>query len=189
MIKKLILHYLGDFIAKTYISLVKPSLNNYNIKSQFKNSIVGKNTQIFGSGTLFNGENLKIGNYSRIGENFFLHAQGKITIGNNTIISRNVTIYSATHNFKSQFVYPYDKDYILKPVVIGNSVWIGMNVCILPGVTIGDGAIIAMGSIITKDVNSGDIVGSSSQRILGNRPIIDINNYNNIKHFYELNFK
>lgn len=184
--KNFIKKYFGNFIAKVYISIVRPSINSYINSSQLNHSKIGKKSTFFGQGTVFHPEKLIVGDYCRIGENFFFHALGGISIGNNTILSRNVTIYSANHNFKSDKTLPYDDDYICKSVEIGHSVWIGMNVSILPGVKIGDGAIIAMGSIITKDVNTGEIVASSSQRVIGSRPYSQVEESNNLSFFYEL---
>jgi acetyltransferase-like isoleucine patch superfamily enzyme len=53
-----------------------------------------------------------------------------------------------------------------QPIIIGNHVWVGMNATILKGVTIGDGAIIAAGSIVTKDVKANTLVGGVPARIL-----------------------
>jgi maltose O-acetyltransferase len=63
----------------------------------------------------------------------------------------------------------YDCHDIRKDIIIGKYVWIGMNVQILPGVIIGDGAIVGVCTTITKDILSGDIVVGSSQCILGHR--------------------
>ena len=54
-------------------------------------------------------------------------------------------------------------------MIIGRNVWIGMNVNIIPGITIGDDAIVGLGTTITKDVPSCAVVGGPKQRILGDR--------------------
>ena len=56
-----------------------------------------------------------------------------------------------------------------RPVVIGNDVWIGGRVIILPGVKIGDGAIIGAGSVVTKDVSEYDVVAGNPARVIKNR--------------------
>jgi acetyltransferase-like isoleucine patch superfamily enzyme len=72
----------------------------------------------------------------------------KITIGDNVVISENVTIRDSDNH-----ELLYDGYEMSKPVTIGNHVWIGMNVTILKGVTIGDGAVIAAGSVVTRDIS------------------------------------
>lgn len=176
--KKVFLNIFGDLIAKIYISIIKKSIDNYYTKTQLNSAQIGIKTFLYGRGTILFSENIKIGDYCRIGENYFFHGMGGIKIGDNTILSRNVTIYSANHNYLSNNQIPYDDSYISKQVIIGNSVWIGMNVCILPGVEISDGAIIGMGAIISKNVGIGEIVVGSSQRVVGSR---DINNFENLK--------
>ncbi|SHF85970.1 Acetyltransferase (isoleucine patch superfamily) [Loktanella atrilutea] len=112
---------------------------------------------------------LSIANNVHIGRDCHLRADGGLWIGENTHISRNVTIYSSDHRFRDAEALPYDNSRAWKPVAIHANVWIGINVCILPGVTIGEGAIIAMGSVIAKDVPPFAIVGPQPFRMLGER--------------------
>ena len=112
--------------------------------------------------------NLRIGDYVRIGEGCFLFCKGGLDIGSNTQISRNVCIYTANHNTNGRMI-PYDNSYIEKPVRIGKSVWIGMNVCITPGSKIEDGAIIGMGTTVSGYIPKGAIVVGTPCRIVGYR--------------------
>ena len=176
--KKIFLNLFGDLIAKIYLSIVKKAIDNYYTKNNLLKMKIGFKSVFYRRGTILFSENIEIGNYCRIGENYFFHGLGGIKIGDNTILSRNVTIYSANHNYLSNVQIPYDESYIAKQVTIGNSVWIGMNVCILPGVEISDGAIIGMGAVVSKNVGYGEIVVGSSQRVVGKR---DINNFDDLK--------
>ena len=105
-----------------------------------------------------------------IGDNFFSNTNlmildgAKVTIGNNVFIAPNVGIYTAGHpvNYQQRnagLEYAY-------PVTIGNNVWIGAQVCILPGITIGDNTIIGGGSVVTKDIPSGVIAAGNPCRII-----------------------
>ncbi|HEX9091912.1 MAG TPA: acyltransferase, partial [Anaerolineales bacterium] len=73
--------------------------------------------------------NLHIGNNVHINSNAFLRAEGGISIGDHTHISRNLTVYSMNHNYTGELL-PYDSTSVWKPVKIGRNVWIGMNVSI-----------------------------------------------------------
>jgi acetyltransferase-like isoleucine patch superfamily enzyme len=136
------------------------------IISMIKNK--GKDVRIHGDCVFLNHKNLSIGNLTRIGYGAFFYCAGGITIGENCQISRDVTIYSANHNFKSD-VIPYNTSLIKEPVTIGNHVWIGMGARILPGVTVGDGAIIGMGAMITKDIPNLGIAVGNPAKVIGYR--------------------
>ncbi len=117
----------------------------------------GQMLQFEGYGRIHSPKNLSLGTHIFIGRNFFFQAKGGISIGDYCHISRNVTIQSSNHAYQSSLL-PYDRSTVLKPVRIGKFVWIGMNASILPGVTIGDGAVIGLGAVITKDVPAGAVV-------------------------------
>ncbi|MGB3947098.1 MAG: DapH/DapD/GlmU-related protein [Bacteroidia bacterium] len=102
-----------------------------------------------------------------------------ITIGSYTSIARNVSIQEFNHNYKTATTYhirlnvfgesrKYDI-YSNGPIIIGNDVWIGTQSVILSGVKIGDGAIVAANSVVTKEVPPYAIVGGSPANIIGYR--------------------
>lgn len=110
------------------------------------------------------------GSNIEIGDNFFANMNlvildgAKVTIGNNVFIAPNVGIYTAGHpldvaqrNAGLEYAYP---------VTIGNNVWIGAQVCILPGVTIGDNTVIGGGSVVTKDIPSNVVAVGNSCRVI-----------------------
>ncbi len=74
--------------------------------------------------------------------------QGGITIGDETLIGHNVVLATLNHDFNPA----KRSDIIQSPFISENKVWIGSNSTILPGVTIGDGAIVAAGAVVAKDV-------------------------------------
>lgn len=151
-----------------------------------KNKGVGN--EIVGYSRFLDPDHLKIGSHIRIGYGCFFFCKGGIEIDDYTIISRNVTIYSANHNYKSDFI-PFDDRYICKPVRIGRAVWIGMNVCILPGVHIGDGAIIGMGTIVARDVAPGEIIGTAASRLIGSRDMVQFDRAMDNKAIFALHFR
>jgi acetyltransferase-like isoleucine patch superfamily enzyme len=84
----------------------------------------------------------------------------RISIGRNTIIGYNTTILAHEYLIK---------EYRLGDVVIGDEVMIGANTTILPGVTIGDGAVISAGTLVHRDVPSGAFVGGNPMQIIKER--------------------
>lgn len=130
----------------------------------------GKDLRIHGPITITGENQLSIGDYVRIGRGCYFHCVGGLTIGNNVQFSRNITIYTSTHDIESGAI-PYDKNYVYKPVSIGNSVWVGMNVTIAPGTIIEDGAVIGMGTTVAGHIPKGAIVVGAKSRIIGYRDI------------------
>jgi len=93
--------------------------------------------------------------------NVTIRCTKSIKIGNDVAIAHNVTIMdSDAHNI---IQYDHKKT---KPVIIGNHVWIGSRAMILKGVKVGDGAVIAAGAIVTKDVPANSLVAGTPARVL-----------------------
>lgn len=103
-----------------------------------------------------------------IGKNVFINAcckfqdQAGIEIGNNVLIGHSVVIATLNHDFNIE----NRMSMFAKKVKIGNDIWIGSNVTILPGITINDGAIIAAGSVVTKDVEKNTIVAGNPAKVI-----------------------
>ncbi|MEO0451721.1 MAG: acyltransferase [Pseudomonadota bacterium] len=119
--------------------------------------------------TLSHPKSLSIGDNVHIGDDGYFVTDGGLEIGDNTHISRRVTIYTSDHDWRRGDYLPYGPQRSLKKVTIGRNVWIGMNACILPGVSIGEGAIVAMGAVVAADVKPLSIVGQNRFRVLGTR--------------------
>ncbi len=100
------------------------------------------------------GQNITIGRRTFINMGCSFQDWGGITIGDDCLIGHNCTICTVNHSKDPE----RRGDMTCIPVKIGNRVWIGANVTILPGVSIGDGAIIAAGAVVNKDVKPETIV-------------------------------
>lgn len=108
------------------------------------------------------GKNISVGKNVFINSGCRFQDQGGITIGDGVLIGHNVVLATLNHDIdprKRSTMHP-------APVKIGNDVWIGSNATVLPGVTIGDGAIIAAGAVVNKDVPSNVIVGGVPAKII-----------------------
>lgn len=96
-----------------------------------------------------------------INRNVKIRCYQEISIGNDVAISENVTIWdSDAHQIMGK------EKQMTQPISIGNHVWIGTNATILKGVTIGDGAIIAAGSIVTKDIPAGCLAAGVPAKVI-----------------------
>ena len=101
-----------------------------------------------------------LGNGVAVGDRTEIHAGNSVKIGDGTLIAWDCCIMDRDyHKFESETE-------VTRPVVIGKHVWIGCNVLIMKGVTVGDGAVIAAGSVVTKDVPAAALVGGNPARII-----------------------
>lgn len=113
---------------------------------------IGHGSQILSGTVLLSASNIKIGEKTTVNTNCRLDGHGGLLIGNNVMIGSNCQIISASHKI-DQFDIPMKFQGIKKAfVTVGDDVWIGSSVIILPGVTIGNGSVIGAGSVVTKDV-------------------------------------
>lgn len=109
-----------------------------------------------------------LGNNSGIGIGCVLH--GPVHIGNDVMMGPNCTIYTRNHEFSDTNI-PMDQQGFQeeKEVIIGNDVWLGGQVIILPGVPIQDHSIIGAGAVVTKDVPEWSIVAGNPAKIMKSR--------------------
>ena len=112
--------------------------------------------------------NTDFGKNTTVGERTFINAgckfqdQGGIFIGNDCLIGHNATL--CTNNHAQDPDRRGDMEF--HPIRIEDKVWLGANVTILPGVTIGEGAIVAAGAVVTKDVAARTVVGGVPARVI-----------------------
>ncbi|MDR2866227.1 MAG: acyltransferase [Methanomassiliicoccaceae archaeon] len=103
-------------------------------------------------------QNMTIGNNVFFNRGAFITAREEVIIGNDVLIGPNVMINSGNHNYADKNKLIQEQGHTSKKIVIGDDVWIGGNAVILPGITIGKGAVIAAGAIVTKDVDEYTVV-------------------------------
>lgn len=105
-----------------------------------------------------------------IGENFYANVncvildEAQVKFGDHVFIAPNCGFYTAGH--------PFDVEQrnrgleYARPIVVGNNVWIGAQVCVLPGVTIGDNCVIGAGSVVNKDIPAGSLAVGNPCRVI-----------------------
>ncbi|KAF2081183.1 CatB-related O-acetyltransferase [Flavobacterium sharifuzzamanii] len=165
-IKKILLYFLNTVENKENVVLSGFSRGIQNVTFKGKNAVPDRCN--------FSGS-IEIGYGTTLGYNNFFG--GDITIGKYCQIGADVAIHSSNHpiHYLSTYINKNLFDGELnslkenKKVVIGNDVWIGHNVIIVGNVTIGNGAILAAGSVITKDVLPYSIVGGVPAKIIKKR--------------------
>ena len=112
-----------------------------------------------------------------VGENFFANFnltvldEAEVRIGNNAFIGPNVSIYTACHPLDAPTRNTFAE--WAEPVIIGDNVWIGGSVTILPGVTIGDNVVIGAGSVVCRDLPSDCVAAGNPAKVIKRIP--DIN--------------
>lgn len=112
--------------------------------------------------------NLAIGSHVCIGPNVDLYCKDKIEIGNQVVVSQGAYLCSASHDISSCRMALETS-----PIVIGNQVWIAAKATILPGVTIGEGAVVGACAVVAKDVPPWSVVVGNPARVVGKRELRD----------------
>ena len=121
-----------------------------------KNIDIGRHCKL--SSTITIGNNSGIGDYSYI--------QGKVTIGNNVMMAPSVAIIANNHNIEGLDIPMNKQGENEAPICIKDDVCIGYGAIILGGVTVNTGAVIAAGSIVTKDVPEYSVVGGTPAKVI-----------------------
>ena len=169
--------FIGLVTAYSYNSLLT-HIPAHWIRSSYLRMLLskfGRHTNIQMRCRFLNGRRVSLGGHNVI--NFGCLLDGRkfnITTGDNVSMGPEATILTLGHDPQSPECEDNGGD-----VVIGDRVWIGYRALIMPGVTIGEGAVVAAGAVVTKDVEPFTIVGGVPAKKIGDR---------NQDHNYELNF-
>lgn len=161
-----------DFMREQ-TALTRQVLMDLNTKYHTDEEIVGLFSRITGSDVdpsfrMFPPFYTDFGKNIHLGKNVFINSccqfqdQGGIFIGDNCLIGPGTMMATLNHGFAPE----HRQDMTHAPIVIGKGVWIGAHVTILPGVTVGDNAIIAAGAVVTKDVPADVIVGGVPAKVI-----------------------
>ncbi|MBC8206019.1 MAG: acyltransferase [Kiritimatiellales bacterium] len=126
---------------------------------------IDRSAVLYGGFEIRSPRKLTIGANSSIGHKATLDARGGLTIGRNVNFSSEVMIWTAQHDYRSS---TFETNF--KSVTIGDYVWLGPRCIILPGVTVGEGAVVAAGAVVTKDVEPYAVVAGVPAKKISDRP-------------------
>lgn len=105
---------------------------------------------IIGHSLVLDGDNITIKNDCFLNNDIYIECHAEVTIESNVAVGPGTKILTATHDYQNPEARAGEVTHL--PVTIGKGAWLGANVTVLPGVTIGEVAVIAAGSVITKNI-------------------------------------
>lgn len=120
---------------------------------------------------------IKVGNRSAPGLNSHCYIQGRggIIIGHNLRMGPGVGLISANHDIED-----YDQWNHTEPIIIGNNVWLGMNVVVMPGVKIGDNTVIGSNSTVTKNIQPNSIAAGCPCKVIKSKSVYKGKDYSKL---------
>ena len=131
---------------------------------------IGKGSSIHMRVRVYDPKQITIGEDSIIGERVVLDGRAPLNIGNHVDIATAAMIFNSEHDVHSEDFHPIEL-----PTTIEDYVFIGPNAIIMPGVTIGKGAVVAAAAVVTKDVPSMSIVGGVPAKEISQRRVKNLN--------------
>lgn len=167
LVKTLFYKYLVAFIFEYLVNDILPHIPFWNIRKWVLKQIgvkIGRKAFIMKKCYLMAPRKINIGEYTDINRGCFLDGRGGISIGNNVSISHEVKIITGSHDIDSNNFY---SQYF--PITIKDYAWLGVGCTILQGVTIGTGAVVCAGAVVTHDVADYEVVGGVPAKHIRNR--------------------
>ena len=162
--KKAIIHFFRKLRSAYYFSIVRKRLHSY------------ESVTVNGPFHISSTAQVDLGHHVNI-NGMRISGLGVAKIGNYFHSGTGITIMLGSHDYDHGEAIPYGKGYVHKNVVIGDYVWLGSNCSISGNVTIGEGAIVAYGAVVVKDVPPYAIVGGNPAKVI---------KYRDIEHFQAL---
>lgn len=145
-------------------------LNALRTRLQKRPDTIGQGCIIDPTAVFHTPAGISLGDYVRIGPQCILHGEGELRVGEGTILGPRVIILTSTHQYQQENYLPYHAVNDYRPVKIGRGVWIGWGALLVPGISIDDGAVVASGAVVTKDVEKGQVVGGNPAKEINRRP-------------------
>ncbi len=158
-----------------WLILFRPTPNRIGIFSAWRvfllrlfGAKIGKHCVVMNSVLVWQPWKFKMGDYSCLSEGVNCYTVDQITIGNQTTVSREAFLCCASHDVTSPIM-----ELTYAPITIGCNAWLGARAFICPGITVGDGAVVAACGVATKDVEPWTVVGGNSAKVIKKRELLD----------------
>jgi len=119
---------------------------------------VGKGVYVYPGTRVYCPKGLTIGNHVVVSAYTIINASGTVTIGDYSLLGYGCKVLSANHTIPQGHDLIWGAGHDHKPVVIEKGAWVGAHVIVLPGVTVGEGAVVGAGAVVTRDVEPFSIV-------------------------------
>jgi acetyltransferase-like isoleucine patch superfamily enzyme len=162
-------NYLKKYITGLYFLsvLICGKIPSHTLRKQLYKLLglrIGKHSTIYGGAEIRHVHRIKIGNNSIIGHNAILDGRGGLEIGNNVSLGTGVWIWTAQHDINDPYF-----NIITGKVIIEDYAWIAVRAIILPNVTVGKGAVVGAGAVVTKNVEPYSVVAGVPAKKIGER--------------------
>lgn len=128
---------------------------------------IGAGVHVYPAAKIWQPWMLEMGDYSCLANGVDCYAADRISIGKNVVVSQDAFLCAAGHDIASRTF-----ELETKPIVIADDSWVAAKAIILPGVTIGEGAVVAAGAVVTKDVEPWMVVGGNPAKIIKKRELV-----------------
>ena len=125
---------------------------------------IGAGARVYPSASIWLPENLVLGDCATIGPRVLIYNQGRITIGPRALISQGAHLCASTHDYTAPTF-----QLVLRPIVIGRNAWIASEAFVGPGVTIGEGAILAARGVAVRNMDPWAVHGGNPARLIKSR--------------------
>lgn len=129
---------------------------------------IGKHCAVRSSAKIWQPWNLEIGDWVAISEDCDVYSADKIRIGDRSTISKGSFLCCASHDVTSKIM-----ELTYAPITVGHDAWVAGHAIVLQGVSVGDGAVVAAGTVVTKDVEAWTVVGGNPAKFIKKRVLRD----------------
>lgn len=160
--------YTRSFIIEYMVNDVLPHIPFWSWRRFYLRRLgmqIGEGSFVMKRCYMINPNLISIGKHSHVNTQCLLDGRGTISIGDNVSVSHRVNLMTGSHDYRS----PHFQG-VFKPIVIEDYAWIGVNAAVLQGVTIGRGAVVCAGAVVTHDVAPYTVVAGIPARQIAVRP-------------------